>query len=104
MTLILELEPEQNIIETPFTQNSSQAISNIPVLFHHAGLFRIDIPKFNDTLPDWLSFKDLFNSLILLNLTLSSVEKLQYLETNLIGFASHLLKNTILTIDNFQKA
>jgi len=32
------------------------------------------------------------------------VEKLQYLKTSLVGSASHLLKNTTLTADNFQKA
>lgn len=65
--------------------------------------FGIDIPKFNGSLADWLSFKDLFNSLILANPTLTSVEKLQYLKTGLIGSASYLLKNTTLTADNFQK-
>lgn len=60
--------------------------------------------KFNGTPSDWLSFKDLFSSLILNNPTLTSVEKLQYLKINLVGSAAHLLKNTTLTADNFQKA
>jgi len=89
--------------ELPTIQSSSQD-SNIPVFFHHVRLPRIDIPKFNGSPSDWLSFKDLFSSLILANPTLSSVEKLQYLKTSLIGSASHLLKNTSLTADNFQKA
>jgi len=53
---------------------------------------------------DWLTFKDLFNSLVSANPTLSSVEKLQYLKTSLVGSAASLLKNTTLTADNFQKA
>ena len=51
-----------------------------------------------------LSFKDLFSSLILANPTLSPVEKLQYLKISVVGSAFHLLKNTALTADNFQKS
>lgn len=87
----------------PATPTTSQS-STIPVFFHHARLLRIELPKFNGSPSDWLSFKDLFNSLVLVNPTLSSVEKLQYVKTSLIGSASHLLKNTTLTADNFQKA
>lgn len=93
----------QTTLRTPSTHSESQS-SGVPVYFHHARLPRIDIPKFNGSPADWLSFKDLFSSLILANPTLTSVEKLQYLKTSLIGSASHLLKNTTLTADNFQKA
>ncbi|XP_011876702.1 PREDICTED: uncharacterized protein LOC105566913, partial [Vollenhovia emeryi] len=51
-----------------------------------------------------MSFKNLFSSIILGNTTLSPVEKLQYLKASLTGTASHFLKNTALTADNFEKA
>lgn len=88
----------------PASVQSSSQTSSLPIFFHHARLPRIDIPKFNGTPADWLSFKDLFSSLIVANPTLTSVEKLQYLKTSLVGSASHLLKNTTLTADNFQRA
>jgi len=72
--------------------------------FYPTRLPRIDLPKFNGTLSDWLSFKDLFTSLVVSNPALTSVEKLQYLKTSVVGSAAHLLKNTTLTADNFQKA
>lgn len=65
---------------------------------------RIELPKLNGSPADWLSFKDLFSSLVLKNTTISAVEKLQYLKTSLNDTAAHLLKNTTLTADNFQKA
>lgn len=98
MNSFLDRDSESNNDIPSTSQNSV-----MPVYFH-ARLPRIDIPKFNGTPSDWLSFKDLFSSLILANPTLSSVEKLQYLKTSLVGSASHLLKNTTLTSDNFQKA
>lgn len=102
ITSILDSE-NQPTIRTSSTHSESQT-SGVPVFFHHARLPRIDIPKFNGSPADWLSFKDLFSSLILANPTLTSVEKLQYLKTSLTGSASLLLKNTTLTADNFQKA
>lgn len=77
---------------------------NFPTSFHHARLPRINLPKFDGTPADWLSFKDLFTSLVVDNPTLSAVEKLQYLKTSLIGTAEHLIKHTTLTADNFQRA
>ncbi|XP_011859112.1 PREDICTED: uncharacterized protein LOC105556623 [Vollenhovia emeryi] len=102
MSSFLESEREPST-HSSLTQSNSQGTSNA-TYFHHARLPRIDIPKFNGTPADWLSFKDLFSSLVLLNPTLTSVEKLQYLKTSLIGSAALLLKNTTLTADNFQKA
>ncbi|KYN29940.1 hypothetical protein ALC57_00610 [Trachymyrmex cornetzi] len=98
------LEHDSDSINESSSFQSLSQNSNTPVFFHHARLPRIDIPKFNGSPSEWLSFKDLFSSLILANPTLTSVEKLQYLKTSLIGSASHLLKNTALTADNFQKA
>lgn len=71
---------------------------------HHTRLPRIDLPKFNGTASEWMSFKDLFSSIIIRNTTLSPVEKLQYLKASLTGTAAHLLKNIALTADNFEKA
>lgn len=80
MNSFLDHDSESNN-DTPSTSHTS----SMPIYFHHARLPRIDIPKFNGTPSDWLSFKDLFSSLILANPTLSSVEKLQYLKTSLVG-------------------
>jgi len=99
MTALLEQDSDSTHENPPSSQNSS-----VPMFFHHARLPRIDIPKFNGSPSDWLSFKDMFSSLILAHPTLSSVEKLQYLKTSLVGSAAHLLKNTTLTSANFQKA
>ncbi|XP_012235058.1 uncharacterized protein [Linepithema humile] len=76
----------------------------MPTCLQQARLPRIDLPKFNGTPADWLSFKDLFQALVLDNSTLTPVAKLQYLKTSLTGSAAPLLKNTTLIADNFEKA
>ncbi|KYN12141.1 hypothetical protein ALC57_15704 [Trachymyrmex cornetzi] len=72
--------------------------------YHHAKLPRIEIPKFNGNPEEWLSFKDLFTSLVIANRSLSAVEKIQYLKTSLVGNAAQLLRNMTITGDNFQRA
>ena len=76
-----------------------RSISRPPTVtsFSHAPrLPRIDLPKFDGTFSDWLSFRDLFTSLILSNENISAVEKLQYLKSSLVGSASQLLKKSPL--------
>ncbi|XP_072757728.1 uncharacterized protein [Anoplolepis gracilipes] len=95
---------EVTIPRTTSTQSLSQPASQQLSVSHHTRLPRIDLPKFNGTASEWISFKDLFSSIIIENTTLSSVEKLQYLKASLTGTAAHLLKNTAITAGNFQKA
>lgn len=102
MSALLDSEP--NSMQRVTSAQSISQTSSVPAYMQHARLPRIDIPKFNGTPADWLSFKDLFSSLVSANPTLSSIEKLQYLKTSLTGSAAHFLKNTALTADNFQKA
>ncbi|KMQ88388.1 hypothetical protein RF55_12141 [Lasius niger] len=92
------------IPRTSSTQSLSQPASHQISVSHHTRLPRIDLPKFNGTASEWMSFKYLFSSIIIGKTTLSPVEKLQYLKASLTGTAAHLLKNTALTADNFEKA
>ncbi|XP_011883953.1 PREDICTED: uncharacterized protein LOC105571092 [Vollenhovia emeryi] len=84
------------------TQSLSQPLSSTAFV-QHTRLPRITIPTFNGTPSEWLSFKDLFTSIVINNPSVSAVEKLQYLKTNLVGSAALLIKDTVLIADNFQK-
>ncbi|XP_029158933.1 uncharacterized protein LOC114931136 [Nylanderia fulva] len=98
------LDSELILPRTSSTQSFFQPVSNQLAVSHHTRLPRIDLPKFSGNASEWMSFKDLFSSIIIGNASLSPVEKLQYLKASLTGTAAHLLKNTALTADNFQKA
>lgn len=99
------IDHDQGSIPSLSSANSKTlSIPGLPVLYHQPRLPRIDLPKFNGNASDWLSFKDLFCSLVTSNPTLSPVEKLQYLKTSLTGSAALLLKNTALSGDNFHRA
>lgn len=58
------LDSEQKAIQRTTSSQSLSQTSTGPTFYQHARLPRIDIPKFNSTPSDWLSFKDLFNSLV----------------------------------------
>lgn len=98
------LDSDQPAITRTMSTETMSNSGSLPSFFHHTRLPRINIPKFDGSPTDWLFFKDLFTSIVLLNPTLTSVEKLQYLKTRLVGSAAHVIKNTALTADNFQKA
>ncbi|KAL0829434.1 hypothetical protein ABMA28_004206 [Loxostege sticticalis] len=64
----------------------------------------IPIPKFSGDYNDWLSFRDLFKSLIHNDSSLSKIEKHHYLKSSLSGDAELLLKNILLTEANYDDA
>lgn len=85
-------------------QSGSQS-TNFSSMINYGPRFpNLSLPTFDGSPSEWLPFKDLFDSLVLSNTNLSPIWKLHYLKHSLNGTASHLLKNTALTTDNFQKA
>lgn len=98
------LESHQEFDLRPLSSSSVSQTMPQSTICHAPRLPRIDLPKFNGNLADWLPFRDLFVSLVISNQAISAVEKLQYLTSSLQGSAAHLLKNTALTADNFQKS
>lgn len=82
------------------------SVNTTELSVHHFGprLPKLDLPKFNGVLSEWLQFKDMFTSMVLNNNSLSIIWKLHYLKQSLTGPAADFLKNTALTTDNFQKA
>lgn len=89
---------------TSSAQFPTSTSTGLPAFFHHARLPRIDLPKFNGTPSDWISFKDPFSSLVIAHPTLLSVEKLQYLKISLTGSIASILRNTTLSAENFQRS
>lgn len=97
------LESDQSSVTESSSSKSVSLPSSGPHYVQHTRLPRIIIPQFSGAQEEWLPFKNLFVSLIIENPTLSDVEKLQYLKTNLKGSAFQLVKHTALTANNFKK-
>ncbi|XP_011157578.2 uncharacterized protein LOC105194393 [Solenopsis invicta] len=64
----------------------------------------IDSPKFDGNYERWIPFRDLFDSLIASNITLSPVQKLHYLRVSLTGEAAKVINSIELTNDNYEVA
>lgn len=69
-----------------------------------ARLPRIELPSFSGSYIDWVNFRDLLESLVAKNKSLSNVEKLQYLKVSLSGEATSVLKNVTVTAANYERA
>ncbi|XP_070513032.1 uncharacterized protein [Cardiocondyla obscurior] len=69
-----------------------------------APLPKVHIPAFLKRYEDWLEFRDLFQLLIIDNLTVSDVSRFHYLKSSLKGDAQQLLRQYQLTAENFAPA
>ncbi|XP_012524163.1 uncharacterized protein LOC105829678 [Monomorium pharaonis] len=91
-----------SVLPTHSTSHSTPTV--FPSCSHQVRLPRVDLPRFTGNYSDWLSFRELFQALVVTNPSLSAVEKLQYLKSSIGGSAASLLKNTALTAANFQRS
>ncbi|XP_071652192.1 uncharacterized protein [Temnothorax longispinosus] len=65
---------------------------------------RIQLPEFTGRYEDWPAFRDLFQSLIGKDSSLSEVERLHYLKVSLKEDAEALIKNLPTTAENYRRA
>ncbi|XP_036147020.1 uncharacterized protein LOC118647026 [Monomorium pharaonis] len=91
-----------------FTANQPPADEPHPVKSESTSsrntLPRIDIPHFSGKFQDWPGFRDLFQSMVIREPSLSKVEKLHYLRTSVDGDADRLIRNLPTTEENFERA
>jgi hypothetical protein len=64
----------------------------------------IQIPEFSGHFEKWLSFRDVFQSLIHNNNNLNSIEKMHYLKSSLFGDALHTIENLAISGANYDEA
>ncbi|XP_076301700.1 uncharacterized protein LOC143219711 [Lasioglossum baleicum] len=67
-------------------------------------LSRIDVPTFSGVRIEWEDFRDMFQSMVINDETLTNVERLHYLKASLTGAALKLLSNIRITESNFTHA
>jgi len=79
---------------------------NQHIIFKSAGLRlpTIELPKFNGDVSSWLSFRDIFESLIHRNETIDSVQRFYYLKASLEGSAAQTIKSLEFSIANYAVA
>lgn len=72
----------------------------------HEGLImnRVTIPKFQGDYFKWVTFRDLFVSMVVDNKGLSKSQKMQLLKTNLVGEADTLIGDLTISEVNFDSA
>lgn len=64
---------------------------------------KIAIPTFSGRYTEWITFRDLFVSLIHNNGDIDNVQKLHYLKGHLTGEAEQLLRHIAITNDNYEQ-
>lgn len=75
-----------------------------PLIAQPIRMKAIEVPEFSGDIEDWVSFRDLFSSLVVYNNTVSNVQRLQYLRVACQGKSAELIKNIELTDGNYDVA
>lgn len=86
----------------PIVSNITSQVNKGSELRSNVRLPEISIPKFSGHYSEWVSFRDMFVSVIDNNSSLDDVQKLHYLKGCLSGEAEQLLKHLPLTASNYK--
>ncbi|UYV71685.1 hypothetical protein LAZ67_9000041 [Cordylochernes scorpioides] len=70
----------------------------------NVNLPKINLPIFNGDSANWLSFREIFNSTINSNQTLTEIQKFQYLNASVKGPAEKLIRGFPISDKNYQQA
>ncbi|KYN11441.1 hypothetical protein ALC57_16410, partial [Trachymyrmex cornetzi] len=62
------------------------------------------LPKFTGKIAEWESFRNMFESLVACNVSLSKVQKFYYLKTSVTGEATVLINNLKISEANYDSA
>ncbi|XP_018365041.1 PREDICTED: uncharacterized protein LOC108762507 [Trachymyrmex cornetzi] len=77
------------------SRESGSQISRLP---------RISLPKFTGKIAEWESFRNMFESLVACNVSLSKVQKFHYLKTSVTGEAAVLINSLKISEANYDSA
>ncbi|GFX42577.1 uncharacterized protein TNCV_261121 [Trichonephila clavipes] len=85
----------QNSVASSITSNSNVGNFRLP---------KLSIPQFNGHFKDWINFKDLFVSTVHSQVSISNVEKFQYLKGLLTNEPALLTKHMPISNDSYEEA
>ncbi|GFW24348.1 DUF1758 domain-containing protein [Trichonephila clavipes] len=85
----------QNSVASSITSNSNVGNFRLP---------KLSIPQFNGHFKDWINFKDLFVSTVHSQVSISNVEKFQYLKGLLTNEPASLIKHMPISNDSYEEA
>ncbi|GFW69124.1 fatty acyl-CoA reductase wat [Trichonephila clavipes] len=85
----------QNSVASSITSNSNVGNFRLP---------KLSIPQFNGHFKDWINFKDLFVSTVHSQVSISNVEKFQYLKGLPTNEPASLIKHMPISNDSYEEA
>ncbi|KAF6210060.1 hypothetical protein GE061_015816 [Apolygus lucorum] len=95
----IEREIENEAVKPRPQQNQQHNLSSSSLL----QLARLKMPEFDGKYSDWLSFRDMFRSLVHGDGTVPTIYKFHQLKSHLKGEPANLIDSIEVTIDNYPK-
>ncbi|GFV49325.1 DUF1758 domain-containing protein [Trichonephila clavipes] len=90
---VVDLEEKSQVEEVNSSIHVKSSVVNLP---------KLQVPHFYGNCENWISFKELFKSSILDNKSISDLEKLQYLQASVRGYAAKLIRGFAITVDTLK--
>ncbi|UYV79327.1 hypothetical protein LAZ67_17002158 [Cordylochernes scorpioides] len=97
--MLVSIEEALSLIETKENTHSDKQLPESNV-----NLPKINLPIFNGDSANWLSFREIFNSTINSNQTLTEIQNFQYLNASVKGPAEKLIRGFPISDKNYQQA
>ena len=83
-------------------QNTSPSAPSVPTTNSAVKLPTVNLPTFDGNYDHWITFRDMFTSLIHNNPSIGTVEKFYYLKTSLSGEAASVLDNLDISASSYE--
>ena len=75
----------ESLTKANSTQRSGKTDDNVLSAIKNVRLPKVDLPKFNGNVAEWLNFRDFFGHAVNGNKSLSKIDKFTYLKSSLLG-------------------
>ncbi|KYN10222.1 hypothetical protein ALC57_17637 [Trachymyrmex cornetzi] len=99
--LTISSPPGRRSDEDSVSRSSSRGA---PEPASYVRLPKLSLPSFSSKYDEWFPFRDIFNSVIHSNATLSNAQKLQYLKSSVTGEASSVISSLEISDANYDVA
>lgn len=93
---LMTIAEDKLLIESKCNNEIMRDLNNGPGVTAYSNFIRLkllEVPVFNGRFEDWAAFKEIFESLIHDNNTLTNVQKFHYLKTSLSADAIKIINN-----------
>ena len=99
-----EERDKESLTKANSTECSGKTDDKVLSASKNVRLPKVDLPKFDGTVAEWLNFREFFGHSVHENKSLSKIDKFTYMNTSLLGRAAETISGLPITSANYDSA